>query len=182
MHELTLPIPDDNRILFFNRDRESFGFLSNYHEASIEIEGVNYRSTEFYYQAQKSHDPEFKEAIQNAKNADHAKGIGADPQRSRKARKRSWFHGRLEAMRPDWNDVKLTVMEVAVRAKFKQNPELAEMLLATGDAIIVEDSKHDPFWGIGRDGMGTNWMGRLLMQVREELRESRASTGIQEDV
>src|ERR1700676_3881494 len=147
VQDLQLPIPDDGRILFFKRDREIFGFLSNYHDAPVAIDGENWRSTEFYYQAQKSHDPEYRQAIRNAKSADHAKGIGSDPRRSRKARKRSWFHGRLEAWRIDWNDVKLAVMETAVRAKFSLNPDLQAMLLATGEAELVEDSTHDPFWG-----------------------------------
>lgn len=170
MEVVHLPIPDDNRILFFKRDREIFGFLSNYHDAPVTIAGETWRSTEFYYQAQKSHDPVYRDAIRNATSADHAKGIGSDPTRSRKARKRSWFHGRLEAMRADWHEVKGTVMETAVRAKFSQNPQLQAMLLATGDAEIIEDSTHDPIWGIGRDGQGENRMGHLLMKVRQELR------------
>ena len=173
MPDLQLPIPDDNRILFFKRDRELFGFLSNYHDAPVTIDGEVWRSTEFYYQAQKSHDPEYREAIRNAKNSDHAKGIGSDPSRSKKARKRSWFHGRLQALRTDWHDVKWTVMETAVRAKFFQNHDLQALLLATGDAEIVEDSTHDPVWGIGRDGRGENRMGRLLMKVRQELRDAK---------
>lgn len=170
-----LPIPDDNRILFFKRDREEFGFLSNFHEAPIFLDGEQWRSAEFYYQAQKSDDPEFREAIRNAKNADHAKGIGTDPTRSRKARKRSWFYGRPEKMRADWHQVKLPILEQAVRAKFLQNPDLAAKLLATGDAEIIEDSTFDPFWGIGRNGEGENRMGRMLMQIRQELREAAAS-------
>jgi N-glycosidase YbiA len=161
-----LPIPADNRILFFNRDREIFGFLSNYHESPITIDGEAWRSTEFYYQAQKSHDSEYRESIRAAKNANHAKGIGSDPTRSKKSRKRSWFNGHLDSFRADWNDVKLAVMERALAAKFRQNPELMAMLLATGDAEIVEDSPHDPFWGLGRDGRGENWMGLLLVKVR----------------
>lgn len=170
MPTMPLPIPADNRILFFKRDRETFGFLSNYHDAPIHIDGEVWRSTEFYYQAQKSHDPAFREAIRNAKSSDHAKGIGSDPRRSRKARKRSWFNGRLDAMRTDWDDVKVGLMDSALRAKFGQNLDLQGMLLATGDAELIEDSTHDPFWGIGRDGQGANWLGRLLMKVRQELR------------
>lgn len=175
-----LPIPADNRILFFNRDRELFGFLSNYHDAPIAIDGEAWQSTEFYYQAQKSHDPDYRDAVRKAKSADHAKGIGSDPGRSRKARKRSWFHGRREAMRLDWHDVKMAVMETAVRAKFTQNQELRALLLDTADAEIIEDSTHDPFWGIGRDGQGENRMGRLLMQMRQELRDRSAGSSIAE--
>jgi len=171
MDNLLFSIPDDNRILFFKRDRNAFGFLSNYHDAPITIDGEVWRSTEFFYQAQKSANSEYRDAIRLATSADHAKGIGADPQRSKKARKRSWFHGRLDQWRTDWHEAKLAVMETAVRAKFGQNPELRAMLLATGDAVIIEDSSHDPFWGIGRDGKGENWMGRVLMKVRQELRE-----------
>ncbi len=172
MHAQPLPIPDDNRIMFFARDRELYGFLSNYHEAPITIDGEVWRSTEFYYQSQKSHAPEYRAAIRSAKNADHAKGIGSDPRRSRKARKRSWFHGRLEAVRSDWHAIKLTVMETAVRAKFCQNADLAALLLATGEEELIEDSTHDPFWGLGRDGRGENWLGRLLMKVRREIRDT----------
>src|SRR5262249_37584722 len=141
------------------RDREVFEFLSNYYEAPITIDGEVWRSTEFYYQAQKSHDPEYHAAIRAAKNSDHAKELGSDPTRSRKSRKRSWFHGHLEAMRADWHDVKLMVMERALAAKFQQHADLRAKLLATGDAEIIEDSTHDPFWGLGRNGQGQNWMG-----------------------
>lgn len=171
MQEQPLPIPGDNRILFFKRDRAVFGFLSNYHDTAITIEGEVWQSTEFYYQAQKSHDPDYRTAIRNATSADHAKGLGSDPNRSRKSRKRSWFHGRLSAWRADWHDIKLVVMETALRAKFGQNPDLRALLLGTGDAELVEDSAHDEFWGSGRDGQGENWMGRLLMRVRHSLRD-----------
>jgi len=106
MRDQPLPIPDDNRILFFARDRELYGFLSHYYEAPIAIGGEVWRSTEFYYQSQKSHASEYREAIRNAKSADHAKGIGSDPRRSKKSRKRSWFHGRLDQLRSNWHEVR----------------------------------------------------------------------------
>jgi N-glycosidase YbiA len=169
--ERQLPhVPGDNRILFFRRDRDLFGFLSNFHVAPITIDGEVWRSTEFYYQAQKSDNPEYRDAIRNAKTAGHAKGLASAPARSRKTRKRSWFRDRIDQCRPDWNSVKLSIMEKAVRTKFGQHPDLLEMLLATCDAEIIEDSPYDQFWGIGRDGKGDNWMGRTLMKVREELR------------
>ena len=171
METTPLPIPSDHRILFFERDREAFGFLSNYHEAVVTLDGELWRSTEFYYQAQKSNESEYRAAIKNAKNAGHAKGLGTDPSRSKKSRKRSWFNGRPEMMRADWHDVKLAIMEKAVRAKFGQNLDLGQMLEATDDAEIIEDSRYDSFWGIGPNDLGENWMGRILVKIRQELRD-----------
>lgn len=166
-----LVVPTDGRILFFKRDRPTFGFLSNFHDAPVEFDGEVWRSTEFYYQAQKSLDPEYREAIRAATSPAQAKALATDPARSARARKRSWFTGREEKMRSDWNEAKYEIMLRAIRAKFGQNANLAEMLLATGDAEIVEDSKYDSYWGIGRDGTGNNTLGKILMLVRGELRQ-----------
>jgi ribA/ribD-fused uncharacterized protein len=63
-------------------------------------------------------------------------------------------------------------MRRADLAKFVQNPDLAELLLATGDAGLIEDSPSEPYWGIGPDGNGLNWAGRVLMEVRKILSET----------
>ncbi len=60
-------------------------------------------------------------------------------------------------------------MRRADLAKFSQNPDLAAKLIATGDAEIVEDAAHDPFWGVGPDGEGCNWAGRILMETRSKI-------------
>lgn len=169
----TFVIPADGRILFFKRDRASFGFLSNFHDAPITIDGEVWRSTEFYYQAQKSSDAEYRDAIRSATSPAHAKALSTDPARSPRARKRSWFTGREDKMRSDWHEAKYEIMLKAVRAKFSQNANLATMLLATVDAEIVEDSQYDSYWGIGRDGTGSNALGKILTLIREELREKR---------
>jgi len=58
----------------------------------------------------------------------------------------------------------------ALRSKFSQHSELATALLDTGDQDLVEHTKRDHYWGDGGDGTGQNVQGRLLTQVREELR------------
>lgn len=77
-----------------------------------------------------------------------------------------------KAVRADWEAVKEGVMLDALRAKFSRHAAARAMLLSTGDATLVEDSPHDPVWGIGRDGTGTNRLGFLLQQLRKELRQS----------
>jgi len=59
-------------------------------------------------------------------------------------------------------------MREAVRAKFTRHPELAAVLLGTGDAVLVEHTVNDNYWGDGGDGSGQNWLGRILMEMREE--------------
>jgi len=60
-------------------------------------------------------------------------------------------------------------MRRADLAKFTQNRDLARLLIATGEAELIEDSASEPFWGLGPDGGGPNWAGRVLMEVREAL-------------
>ncbi len=57
-------------------------------------------------------------------------------------------------------------MKNGLRAKFTQNSDLKEKLLATGNAVLHEDSPTDMIWG----AKGKDMLGKLLMQIREELR------------
>lgn len=61
----------------------------------------------------------------------------------------------------------------ALIAKFSE-PEKQTKLLSTGNAILVEDSPHDQFWGVGEDGDGENKLGLMLVAVREAYRNSQA--------
>ncbi|MFB7215323.1 NADAR family protein [Streptomyces sp. NPDC056255] len=72
--------------------------------------------------------------------------------------------------RSDWPNVRLAVMAELLRAKFTQHPELAQVLVSTGDARISYTGFSDsPFWRDVSDGRGRNWMGRLLELTRSEL-------------
>ncbi len=53
--------------------------------------------------------------------------------------------------------------------KFRQNEGLRNKLLATGDATIVEASPFDSYWGCGKNGLGANNLGKVLMRVRAAL-------------
>jgi ribA/ribD-fused uncharacterized protein len=72
--------------------------------------------------------------------------------------------------------VKDDVMRRALRAKFEQNPELREQLLATGEAHLIEHTATDSYWGDGGDGSGLNRLGELLMELRAQLRAELRTT------
>jgi ribA/ribD-fused uncharacterized protein len=78
-------------------------------------------------------------------------------------------------LRRDWEGVKDQVMLQAVRTKFAQHDDLRATLLDTGDALLVEHTANDSYWGDGGDGSGKNRLGQILMQVREELRAAEGN-------
>lgn len=159
-------IPADRQIRYFSRDRGSFGFLSHFFSAPIDLDGEEWPTVEHYYQAQKSSDPRYRDAIRNAPTPGRAKRLAARPDLSGRAGKDSWFRANDVPPRADWADVKLAIMRKADTAKFSQHPYLRAALTGTEDAQLIEDSPFEPFWGIGRDGNGLNWAGRLLMEIR----------------
>ncbi len=163
-------IPADNRILYYGRDRQAFRFLSHFWPAPIWLEGELWATVEHYYQAQKSPSPAYRAAIRAATTPGHAKRLAAPPDGPLRRSRDSWFRAHSMAPRADWHEVKLEIMRWADEAKYRQHPELAAALLATGSAELVEDSPSEPFWGTGPDGHGANWAGRVLMEVRERLR------------
>ncbi len=164
-------IPEDNKILFFQRNREHFGFLSNFADAPFELNGQIWPTVEHYYQAQKSFNEQYRETVRSATTPGQAKRQGdhyAD--KPNKYRKQSLFRDNADLLREDWSDdLKLATMERALREKFTQNADIGRKLVGTADADLIEDSTRDYFWGIGEDGSGANHLGRLLMKIRSEL-------------
>lgn len=61
-------------------------------------------------------------------------------------------------------------MPEAVLAKFTQHEEIRTVLLSTGEAVLIEHTRNDDYWGDGGDGHGKNMLGKVLMCVRDELR------------
>ena len=128
--------------------RGDYRFLSNFFAADVTYNGVTYHNNEAAFQAQK--DPRRAEEFMVLTNPVAAKRLGRKVQ-----------------LRKDWEKVKVGIMEEIVRNKFSQNPELKEKLLNTGDRLLIEGVK-DNFWGGTR-----NELGKILMKVRMELRETK---------
>ena len=143
--------------------RGEYAFLSNFWNAPVIYKGQSFTNSEAAYQAQKCANEADKEQFSEFNGG--------------KAKR----EGRKVAIREDWEDIKLSEMQAIVRAKFSQNPELKEMLLATGDEHIEEANNWgDTIWGTV-DGVGENLLGRILMEVRDELREKSKVTLFEEN-
>ena len=141
----------NKKILFYLR-KDKNGWASNFERAIQIIHEITYRSNEDYYQITKARTKEISNWIKNAPNPYLAMVVG---------------HGlRKKETKENWDNIKVDIMLKGLRAKFSQNEYLKEKLLATGNATLHEDSPTDMFWGI----KGKDVLGKLLMQVREELR------------
>ena len=145
----------------FYRVNEKFGEFSNFSPHPIKVDGKTWPTSEHYFQAQKFVATEQQEAIRQARSPMIAARMGRSRERP---------------LREDWEAVKDDVMRQALRAKFTQHDDLRVLLLATGDAEIVENAPGDLYWGIGRDGTGKNRLGALLMELRAALRRESRGT------
>ena len=139
-----------------DRFRGEYEFLSNFYPVEIRFGGIVYQNAEAAFQAQKCTDPAAREAFKDL--------TGAQAKQK----------GRRAALRPDWEAVKPEIMRDVLYAKFTQNPALAKALLDTGDTPLVEGNTwRDYYWGVDlRTGRGQNHLGRLLCELREELRKN----------
>lgn len=134
-----------------------YAFLSNFYPSSIfdSNDGFIYPTVEHFFQAKKSVILKERELISKADTPGQAKRMGRKVQ-----------------LRSDWEDIKLLVMEDALRRKFsKQRFKVA--LLATGDEELVESNYWgDTFWGVC-NGIGENNLGKLLMKIREDFKNGK---------
>jgi ribA/ribD-fused uncharacterized protein len=144
-------------VINFYRVSEPFGCFSNFAPYPIELEGKVWPTSEHYFQAQKFAATDYQEKIRGVKSPMIAARMG---------------RSRSQPLRPDWERVKDEVMRRAVLAKFTQHAAIRETLLATGDALLVEHTRNDSYWGDGGDGLGRNMLGQILASVREELRSN----------
>ena len=159
---------DRESSVVFLKTKERFGGLSNMAPGfPLRINGVRIRTSEALYQACRfPHMPDVQRLIIEQTSPMTAK------MRSKPYRKDS---------RPDWDAVRVKIMRWSLRVKLAQNwREFGRLLLATGERPIVEQSKKDDFWGakVAEDGalVGMNVLGRLLMELREQLKEDASES------
>lgn len=129
-----------------------YDFLSNFYECPILWKGNLYRNSESIYQSYKT--------LDNVP-FDFTKTTGSQAKKISK---------KLN-VRPDWNKIKFDLMYKICQEKFNQNPDIAQKLMNTGDAILIEGNYWgDTYWG-KCNGVGQNNLGKILMKIREELFE-----------
>lgn len=133
-----------------------YAFLSNFYACDVTYDGMGFRSVEHAFQAAKTLEHTERARIASCATPGQAKRLG-----------------RSVLLRQDWPEVRLSVMAELLGEKFGRHHELAEKLLATGDASLIEGNTwNDHFWGVCQ-GKGENYLGRLLMAVRSILKAKK---------
>lgn len=154
--------------VFFWHEYEENGYLSNWYPSPFVIDDFRYQHIEQYLMAGKAklfHDAEVYTAILRANTPNECKKLG---------RKVKNFDDAA------WDKARYGILKTGLLAKFEQNEELKNALLATGNAVLAEASPYDAIFGIkltAENAMktpqdkwpGQNLLGKALMEVRDKL-------------
>ena len=146
-----------NRINTFDGENR---FLSNFYYVPGGVfsdeDSIIYPSVEHAYQAAKTKSQLGKVFIKQLLTASEAKK-----------------HGKELELREDWDFVKDDIMYDLCSKKFR-NKSLREKLLATGRSELIEGNTWgDTYWGVCKR-KGKNKLGKILMKIREEIKEIKA--------
>ena len=157
-------------LVCFHDPQEENGFLSNKYLAPMTVNGKTYSSMEQYVMYQKAecfHDGAIAVTVMETNDPEEIKNLGR------------LVCGYDEHV---WNGVRQLIVYDGLMAKFTQNEDLREKLIATGNKLLARCSETDPFWGIGMSlddpdriykekWKGQNQLGYALMYVREKIKE-----------
>jgi hypothetical protein len=133
-----------------------YRWLSNFWPAPISYGHDIYPTVEHFYQAMKTTDQTKRKAIITLPHAAAVKKFAKTIQ-----------------LRDDWEDIKLDVMRLAIAKKFVAGSALADLLLQTGHATLVEGNNWgDTFWGVCKN-KGANHLGLIIMAHRQLLLDSQ---------
>lgn len=153
----------ENYVFFWN------GIYSQWYQAPMTIDGIEYNCCEQYMMEQKAltfGDVHIATLIMETSDPKEQKALG---------RKIKGFNKEV------WDSACIGIVYKGNRAKFSQNEDLKNQLLATEDDIMVEASPYDKIWGIGMgendpgvenpaNWKGLNLLGWTIILVKKELR------------
>lgn len=149
--------------VFFHKKKDSHWILSNMASCPLEVDGIQFKSSEHLFQTLKFATPASITAVYQSKSpkmtAKHWQKVGGH-------------------RREDWGEIILDVMKFCLQQKYEQCLAFREELDSTQGYNIVElqDRKSDKAssranaWGVkskGQNYEGANLMGRLLMELRD---------------
>ena len=146
-------------IYFYSTREKPYGCFSNFSAHGFELDNFWWYTSEHYFQAQKfvNTDVDWFNKMRTIKLPKEVAKMG---------------RSRQHPLRTDWEQIKDNVMYRAVLCKFKTHEDIQQLLLDTGEKLIVENSPIDYYWGCGKDGSGKNKLGEILMQVRAEIKSN----------
>lgn len=150
-----------NACICIRKVKEEWGLLGNFSRpaAGIQLNGLNFRSTEQLFQVMKFTHADALKAVYQANN----------PKMTAK-------HWEKEFRRSDWGNILVDALKCCLQLKYDQCPEFRELLERSRGKWIVEDQtnfrkKQADTWGAKLQGdhyIGPNLQGRLLMELREK--------------
>ena len=166
-----------NNFIGFYHEYDGFGCFSNWYHAEFDYAGVHFKNSEqfmMYHKVLMFWQDDLAEKILASDDPGECKNLA-----------RQKFP---EFVPEVWDKTCYQIVKRGVRAKFIQNPDILKTLLGTGNALLAECSPRDTKWGIGLDisdpaindiskWRGHNLLGRILMEVRDELNQEQASLG-----
>lgn len=171
---------DVDKIVGFHMPDEPHGCFSNWALSPFTYAGIRYEYAEQYMMAQKVLLGGRRDLWKRIMESDNPKEIKDF------AGKESFpeFMG----IKSFWDKHCKQIVKRGVKAKFQQNPDILQELLNTNDALLCECAARDKIWGIGinlkdpawhyvSNWDGKNYLGRILMEVREELRRDICENG-----
>ena len=152
------PEPDDSLYVSRLDASELLGTVSDH---SFQLEDRIWPTVEHYIQAMQFSDEARQENIRLAKDHMVARKLGKT--------------GLFRRARADWSDLRRVYMTRGVYTKARSYSDVADALLETGSIRIIENDQYDYYWGCGRDRRGDNTYGKILMEVRQKLRDEVAA-------
>ena len=180
-------------VIKFFRESDEYGEFSNFWRLTepLPFSGVMCATTEHAYQMQKFvydgcpiANAAYAHLIATANTPYTAKILAGQKCVGRSLWQRKLFE-KIEAHKskgveidPDWDARRDDVMYGVLRRKFLLDRRAQSVLLSTGDALLLENSKYDAYWGAGPNSDGKNMLGQLLMRVRDEISAGNLLFGV----
>ncbi|MCR5783821.1 MAG: NADAR family protein [Clostridia bacterium] len=158
--------------VYFHLPDEPDGYLSNWYISPFDLDGKHFTSVEQYIMYRKClafGDTDSAEAVLKTDDTAQQQKIGRNAS------------GYIDSV---WTGMRQMVAVRGLLAKFSQNDNLKQKLLATDNAVLVECAGSDKIWACGvrlnddrkKDAFnwsGQNILGFALMEVRELMKTNQ---------